>query len=209
MNIGIIGAGNIGATAAHLLVQAGHRVAVANSRGPDSLRDLVTQLGEHAAAVTVEEAARFGEVVLVAIPLGQFASLPAAALAGKIVIDANNYYPNRDGHFPELDSGALTSSEMLARHLAGARIVKAFNTIWYEHLRTQGSLSLALEDRRALFMAGDDAQAKAVVAGLIEGIGFAAFDTGTLREGGLRQQPDAPLYNRPLTLREAQEMKPG
>lgn len=206
MNIGIIGAGNIGATAARLFIQAGHAVALANSRGPESLRDLVSQLGDHARAASVEEAARFGEIVLVAIPLGKFSSLPAEAFAGKIVIDANNYYPNRDGHIPALDSGTATSSELLQQHLTGARVVKAFNTIWYEHLRTQGDVKLALEDRRALFIAGDDAQAKANVAALIESIGFAALDTGTLREGGERQQPDTALYNRPLTMKQARAL---
>ena len=123
--------------------------------------------------------------------------------ARKIVIDSNNYYPDRDGNYPELDNGETTSSEMLANHLGGARIVKAFNTIWFEHLRTQGNTDLALENRRAIFIAGDDTEAKSVVAKLVEEIGFAAVDTGFLSEGGRSQQPGTPIYNQELTARAA------
>src|SRR5262245_23953486 len=103
MKIGIIGAGNIGATVAGLFVKAGHDVAISNSRGPETLKGLVVELGNKAKAVTVEEAAKFGDVVLISIPFGKYKSLPADIFNGKIVIDSNNYYPNRDGNFPELD----------------------------------------------------------------------------------------------------------
>jgi 8-hydroxy-5-deazaflavin:NADPH oxidoreductase len=208
MNIGIIGAGKIGATAAQLFIQAGHRVALSNSRGPESLQALLQQLGDQAQAMTIDDAARFGEVVLVAIPLGQFKSLPAAALTGKLVIDANNYYPGRDGRIPELEQGNLTSSELLQQHLQQSRLVKGFNTIWYEHLKTQGNTALPHADRRAIFIAGDDTAAKAVVADLIAQIGFAAVDTGSLRESA-RQQPDAPIYNQVLTAAQAAAMGYG
>lgn len=208
MNIGIIGAGKIGATAAQLFIQAGHRVALSNSRGPESLHALIEQLGAQAQAMTIDDAATFGDVVLIAIPLGQFKSLPAAALAGKIVIDANNYYPGRDGRIPELEQGNLTSSELLQQHLQQSRVVKGFNTIWYEHLRTQGNTTLPRADRRAIFIAGDDAAAKATVTNLIEQIGFAAVDTGSLRESA-RQQPDAPIYNQVLTAAQAAAMGYG
>ncbi len=208
MNIGIIGAGKIGATAAQLFVQAGHRVALSNSRGPESLQALLQQLGDQAQAMTIDDAARFGEVVLVAIPLGQFKSLPVAALAGKVVIDANNYYPGRDGAIAELDRGEITSSELLQQHLTESRVVKGFNTIWYEHLRTQGNIALPRADRRAIFMAGDDAAAKSMVANLVAQIGFAAVDTGSLRESA-RQQPDAPIYNQVLTATQAAAMGYG
>jgi predicted dinucleotide-binding enzyme len=138
MKIGIIGAGHIGGTAARLFVDAGHQVAIGNSRGPDTLQDLITDLGENARAATPAEAAQFGEVVLVAIPLKDYTSLPADELRGKIVIDAMNYYPGRDGQFAQLDSGESTSSELVAAQLPGARVVKAFNTIWFEHLKAQG-----------------------------------------------------------------------
>jgi predicted dinucleotide-binding enzyme len=206
MKIGVIGAGNIGATAAELFIKAGHQVAISNSRGPESLRDLVGKLGAGARAVTVEEAAEFGEVILVSIPLGKYKSLPPAPLYGKIVIDSNNYYPERDGVIAELDSGETTSSELLEAHLRGARVVKGFNTIWFEHLKTQGDVRKPLEDRRAIFIAGDDSEAKEVVAKLIEEIGFAAVDMGFLGEGGARQQPGAPVYNRDVTAGEAKEL---
>ena len=124
MKIGIIGAGHIGGTTARLFIDAGHEVAISNSRGPETLRDLIANLGPRARATTPEEAARFGELVLVAIPLKDYTSLPAADLRGKVVVDAMNYYPNRDGHFTQLDAGNTTSSELLAAHLPGARVVK-------------------------------------------------------------------------------------
>ena len=204
MKIGIIGAGKIGATVSALFVKAGHDVAISNSRGPETLRDLVSALGNKAKAVTVEEAARFGDVVLISIPFGKYKSLPADAFNGKIVIDSNNYYPSRDGNFPELDQGKTTSSELQVSHLHGARLVKAFNTIWFEHLKSQGNTNLPVEDRRAIFFAGDDADANHVVSKLIEEIGFAPVDTGSLHEGGKIQQPGSPIYNKELTAQQAQ-----
>ncbi|HEX8734818.1 MAG TPA: NAD(P)-binding domain-containing protein [Pyrinomonadaceae bacterium] len=204
MKIGIIGAGHIGANAAKLFAEAGHEIAIANSRGAETLQDLVSELGERAQAVNVEEAAKFGEVVFVSIPFGKYKELPADAFEGKIVIDSNNYYPDRDGNFAELDGNETSSSVMLAEHLRGARVVKGFNTIWFEHLKTQGDKSLPVEERRAIFIAGDDAEAKATVAKLIEDIGFAAVDTGDLADGGMAQQPGTAIYNRNLTAGEAQ-----
>jgi 8-hydroxy-5-deazaflavin:NADPH oxidoreductase len=203
MKIGIIGAGNIGGNAARLFVDAGHEVAISNSRGPETLRDLVAELGSRAKAVRVEDAANFGEVVLISIPFGRYKQLPASAFNGKIVIDSNNYYPQRDGNFVELEQGKTTSSELLAEYLRGARIVKGFNTIWVEHLKSQGNTSLPAGERRAIFIAGDDPEAKKVVARLIDDIGFAAVDTGSLREGGKKQQPGTEIYNKTLTAREA------
>ena len=178
MNIGIIGSGSIGATAARLFLAAGYHVALSNSRGPQTLQDIVAKLGAGAQAMTVDDAAAFGEIVLVAIPFGEYKTLPAHALTGKIVVDANNYYPQRDGAFPELDSDQTTSSEMLAAHLPGARIVKAFNTIYFEHLAQQGNTALPTEARRAIFLAGDDAEAKRIISDLIAAIGFGPVDTG-------------------------------
>src|SRR5262249_47452931 len=108
MKIGVIGAGNIGATAAKLFIKAEHEVAISNSRGPETLRDVVAELGERARALTVEEAAKFGEVVLISIPFVKYKSLPPAPFYGKVVIDSNNYYPSRDGSFADLDSGKTT-----------------------------------------------------------------------------------------------------
>lgn len=206
MKIGIIGSGNIGAAAARLFASAGHEVAVSNSRGGAGLESLISELGGGARATGIEEAARFGEVVLVAVPFGKYETLPAEAFEGKVVIDANNYYPQRDGNFAQLDADRNTSSELVASHLKGARLVKAFNTIWFEHLARQGNVNLPLEERRAIFIAGDDEEAKQTVAQLVEEIGFAAVDTGPLGEGGRRQQVGTAVYNKELNAREAAEV---
>jgi predicted dinucleotide-binding enzyme len=203
MKIGVIGAGNIGSNAARLFVKAGHQVVISNSRGPQTLQDLVEELGDNATAGTVEQARDFGEVVFISIPLGKYEDLPVNGWEGKIVIDSNNYYPERDGQIPAIDGGETTSSELLLRHLPDARIVKGFNTIWFEHLKSQGNTDLPLEERRAIFIAGDDSDAKATVAKLIEEIGFAAVDTGFLADGGRSQQPGTPIYNKELTATEA------
>jgi predicted dinucleotide-binding enzyme len=208
MKIGIIGAGHIGANAAKLFAKAGHEVAISNSRGPETLKDLVAELGENVRAVTREEAAEFGGVVFVSIPFGKYKDLPAGALTGKLVIDSNNYYPDRDGNYPELDDGKTTSSELLAGHLKGARVVKAFNTIWFEHLKSQGNTDLAPEDRRVIFIAGDDERAKETVAKLIDDIGFAAVDTGSLADGKW-QQPGTAVYNKALKPEEAEYILTG
>jgi predicted dinucleotide-binding enzyme len=184
VNIGIIGSGNIGAAAARLLTAAGHSVAMSNSRGPETLQSLVADLRALAHAATVEDAAKFGELVLIAIPFISYKTLPSEAFVGKIVIDAENYYPQRDGNFPELDADGTTSSELLAVHLPKARVIKAFNTIRSQELATETNTLLPLDQRRAIFVAGDDAEAKRLVMSLIEQIGFGAVDSGTLAAGG-------------------------
>jgi 8-hydroxy-5-deazaflavin:NADPH oxidoreductase len=199
MKIAIIGSGKIGSTAARLFIGAGHEVAIANRRGPQSLEPLRLELGAALQPASIEDAIRFGDVALVAVPLHAIDALPAASFAGKIVVDANNYYPNRDGHIPELDRDETTSSELLARHLPGARVVKAFNTMYYATLGEAGDPSKPEDDRLALFVAGDDQQAKQVAIDLIEQLGFAAMDTGSLADGGRRQQPGSPIYNTNLT----------
>ena len=201
MRIGIIGAGHIGGTLARLFTRAGHEVAISNSRGPETLKDLVAELGPKARAVTSREAAAFGDVVVVSIPFGRYRELPADAFAGKIVIDTNNYYPQRDGHFEDLDTNRTTSSEMLQTHLRRARVVKAFNSIRWEHLRDLGRPRGA-SDRIALPISGDDTEAKRVVAQLIDQIGFDAVDAGTLAEGGRRHQPGTSLYLADATSKE-------
>ena len=203
MKIGIIGAGDIGATAARLFARAGHEVAISNSRGGEGLEALVAELGGNARATIIEEVAAFGEVVLIAIPFGKFKTLPADGFKEKVVIDANNYYPERDGRIAELDSDETTSSELMSEHLKEARLVKGFNTIYFKHLATLGNSSLPLEERRAIFIAGDDSGAKEIVARLIEEIGFAAVDTGFLKEGGRSQQPGTAVYNKDVTAKAA------
>jgi predicted dinucleotide-binding enzyme len=201
MKIGILGAGNIGATAARLFVAAGHDVAVSNSRGPETLRELIRDLGPQAHAMTVRDAARFGDVVLLAVPWRTPEALPEPeVLRGKIVIDAMNPYRSDGGFY---DLGSSTSSEEVLKRLPGSRLVKAFNTIYYVHLASRGRTDLPLEERHTIYVAGDDAEAKTLVARLIEEIGFAAIDTGSLREGGRLQQPDSPIYNKTYNAREA------
>ncbi len=203
MKIGILGAGNIGATAARLFIEAGHEVAVSNSRGPESLKDLVRDLGPKAHAMTIEDASRFGEVVLLAVPWRSPEALPQSdLLRGKIVIDAMNPY-RPDGGFYDL--GGSTSSEEVLKRMPGARLVKAFNTIYYVHLAERGRKDLPHDERHAIYVAGDDAEAKKIVIGLINDIGFAPVDTGSLREGGRIQEPDSPIYNRTYNGREARE----
>jgi 8-hydroxy-5-deazaflavin:NADPH oxidoreductase len=203
MKIGILGSGNIGAAAARLFVAAGHEVALSNSRGPESLRALVDELGPRAQAMTIEDAARFGNVVLLAVPWRTPEALPKPeVLHGRIVIDAMNPY-RADGGFYDL--GGSTSSEEVLKRIPGVRLVKAFNTIYYVHLASRGRADLPLDQRHTIYVAGDDAEAKKVVARLIEEIGFAAVDTGSLREGGRLQEPDSPIYNQTYNRREALE----
>ena len=198
MKIGLVGAGHIGGTLATLFTRAGHEVALANSRGPETLADAVAALGPAAHAATAADAAAFGELVVVAVPLKAYRSLPPEPFAGRIVVDADNYYPQRDGQIPELDSKSATSTELLARHLSGARVLKAFNTIHYAHLRDRGRVDAPAADRYAIPIAGDDAQAKAVLTGLVDEIGFSAVDTGSLAESW-RQEPGTPVYGAEAT----------
>ncbi|HXW06182.1 MAG TPA: NAD(P)-binding domain-containing protein [Vicinamibacterales bacterium] len=207
MKIGIIGAGMIGSTAARLFVSAGHEIAIANSRGPASLAGLVAELGPAARALDVAGAARWADVLLLAVPWRKPEALPPSdSVAGKIVIDAMNPY-GPDGSIADLGSGS--SSEETRRRLPAARLVKAFNTIWYRHLAERGRPDAPVDDRHAIFVAGDDEDAKRIVMGLIEGIGFGPVDTGSLADGGRRQQPDTALYNKILTVREARALLAG
>jgi len=149
----------------------------------------------------VDEACTFGEVVLLAVPWHREDALPSPErLRGKIVIDAMNPYDLAGGFF---DLHGSTSSEIVLKRIPGARLVKAFNTIYYEHLSTRGRKELPVQERHAIYLAGDDAQAKEVVAHLIEEIGFAPVDTGSLHEGGQLQQPDSIIYNQTFSAREA------
>jgi predicted dinucleotide-binding enzyme len=195
MRIGIIGAGKIGGTLAKRFADAGHEVAVSNSRGPDTLAGLVETLGPRAQAMTAAEAERFGDVVVVSVPFGRYRDVPGDAVAGKVVIDTNNYYPQRDGHIAELDDGTTTSSELLQAHLPDSHVVKVFNNIYVGHLadlpRPAGS-----PERSALAIAGDDVAAKQAVARFLDSIGYDAYDVGPLAEGW-RFQPGTPAYGQP------------
>jgi 8-hydroxy-5-deazaflavin:NADPH oxidoreductase len=193
MQIGIIGSGHIGGTLAGRFIEAGHVVGLSNAHGPDSLSIQVAQLGDRACPMAVAEAEAFGELIVVAIPFGAYRDIPAEPLRGKIVVDATNYYPQRDGHIAELDDDSTTSSELLQRHLAGARLVKAFNTMRWDHLKVDGR-EAGDPARLAIGLAGDDDLAKRVVADLMNAIGFDPVDAGRLGAGGRRLQPGSPVY---------------
>jgi predicted dinucleotide-binding enzyme len=200
MRIGIIGSGHMGRTLAAHFVRAGHEVVLSNSRDPVTLEGLVGELGDRASAATPAEAARTGEVVVVAIPFGRFRELPATELQGKTVVDSGNYYPQRDGHFEELDDEEATSSELLQRFL-GARIVKAFNAMYSEHLRDLAKPP-GDPERIGIPISGDDEESKRVVAGLVDDIGFDAVDAGPLANGGRKHQPGARAYAADLPTEE-------
>ena len=193
--IGFVGSGNNGGTVARLAVAAGNDVVVSNSRGPETLQDLVAELGPRARAATAAEAAAAGDIVVVSVPFKAYAAVPVEPLSGKVVIDTNNYYPQRDGTFAELDDASVTSSELLQRHLAGSKVVKAFNNIYSGHL---GSLARPAGDehRSALPIAGDDAAAKGTATQFLDAIGYDAVDVGTLADSW-RFQPDTPAYGPP------------
>ncbi|HZZ85080.1 MAG TPA: NADPH-dependent F420 reductase [Anaeromyxobacteraceae bacterium] len=190
--IGLIGAGHIGSQLARLSVANGYDVVLSNSRGPETLAELVKELGPRARAAAPEEAARAGDLVVVTVPLKAYRSVPVEPLAGKVVVDTNNYYPQRDGHLRELDEETTTTSELLQAHLPRSKVVKAFNHIYAADLTTHGQPP-GTPSRRALVIAGDDAGAKATVAGLIDHFGFDVVDAGPLREGW-RIQRDTPGY---------------
>jgi len=190
--LGLIGAGHIGSQLARLAVAHGYDVIVSNSRGPETLRPLVDELGPHARAGTPAQAAEAGDFVVVTIPLKNIGDVPVAPLAGKIVIDTNNYYPQRDGHIRELDDERTTTSELLQRHLPSSKVVKAFNHIYAAALTTDGQPA-GTPNRRALAIAGNDATAKAAVAALIDQFGFDVVDMGPLSESW-RIQRDTPGY---------------
>lgn len=179
--IGIIGAGHIGQAVAEAVIAKGHDVVIANSRGPETLGAVIDQLGEQATAGTIEDAAGAGEILLLAIPLGRESGLDPALFAGKLVIDADNYYPQRDGEIAEVADGSTTSAARLQALLPDARIVKAFNHIYARQIVTDASAS-GTPGRRALAIYGDDEAARATVSALLDEIGFDAVDGGPLAE---------------------------
>jgi predicted dinucleotide-binding enzyme len=190
--VGLIGSGNIGGTVARLAIGAGYSVVLSNSRGPETLADLVAELGPNAHAATPAQAAAAGDLVVVSVPLRAYRAVPAEPVAGKTVIDTNNYYPQRDGDIPELDDASITSSELLQRHLPAAHVVKVFNNIYFETLAALPRPADAA-DRSALPIAGDDAGAKVEVTAFLDAIGYDTVDAGPLSEGW-RWQPNTPAY---------------
>lgn len=198
MNIGIIGAGHIGSALAVRLTSLGHSVKIANSRGPETLKDVAQKTG--ATPVTAREAAQHGEIIVVTIPLKNIPDLPKDLFEGVAadvpVIDTSNYYPMlRDGHMPELEHGDLTESEWVQQHL-GRPVVKVFNNIYADHLQNKG-VAAGTPGRISLPVAGDDAAAKQKVMALVDELGFDAVDDGSLHESW-RQQPGTPSYGADL-----------
>ncbi|PPF63425.1 NADP oxidoreductase [Clavibacter michiganensis] len=202
--IGLIGAGHIGSQLARLSVASGYDVVISNSRGPETLSDLVEELGPKARAATAEEAAAAGDLVIVTIPLKAYESVPVEPLAGKIVIDTNNYYPERDGNIDELDSKSTTSAALLQRHLPASRVVKAFNHIEAAKLTSEAQAS-GTENRRALVISSDFGDAKTIVTSLIDGFGFDVVDDGSLANSW-RVEPGTPAYGPRGTVSEITEM---
>nr|WP_257020224.1 NAD(P)-binding domain-containing protein [Demequina lutea] len=198
--IAMIGAGRIGTNVAQAAVNAGYDVVLANSRGPESLADVVAQLGPKARAATAHEAAEAGDLVLIAVPLHAREAVPVEPLKGKVVIDANNYYPQRDGRIEALDTNASTTSELLQGHLPESHVVKAFNNIYANEIPTDG-LPTGTENRRALPIAGNDGVAKSAVAQFLDSLGYDAVDLGPLTESW-RVERDTPAYVKRTTADE-------
>ena len=198
--IGLIGAGHIGSQIARLAVANNYNVVISNSRGPETLSALVAELGPRARAATAVDAAKAGDIVVVTVPLKNYRSVPVEPLKGKIVIDTNNYYPQRDGHIPELDNESTTTAELLQAHLPTSKVVKAFNHIYAAELTAHGQPA-GTANRRALVIAGDDREAKATVTRLLDQFGFDTVDAGPLKEGW-RIQRDTPGYGPRRTAEE-------
>lgn len=199
MNIGIIGAGQIGSSLTRRLTAAGHTVFIANSRGPDSLADLANETG--AKAVTAREAAQSGEIVIVTIPQNRIPDLPGDIFKGVdpgvVVVDTGNYYPRqRDGKIGAIEEG-LTESQWVETHL-GRPVLKAFNNINWKNLLNDAKPA-GSPGRIALPVAGDDANAKAKLIGIIDDIGFDAVDAGNLAQSW-RQQPGTQVYGTNLDI---------
>jgi len=189
---GIIGAGHIGSQVARTAIANGYDVVISNSRGPETLGELVSELGPKARAATSTEAAAAGDFVMVTVPLKNYREVPVAELDGKIVIDTNNYYWERDGRIPELENGTATVSGMLQAHLPGSRVVKGFNHIKSADITTDGTPA-GTPDRRALAVSSDFDDARELVVRLYDEIGFDAVDVGPLAESW-RVERDQPAY---------------
>ncbi len=190
--IGIIGAGHIGGQVARKAVELGYDVVISNSRGPETLADLVAELGPRARAATPAEAAAAGDFAVVAVPLKSITAVPVEPLAGKIVLDTNNYYWERDGHFPALDAGEATTSGLLQEHLPTSKVAKAFNHILFSQITTDGTPA-GTPNRRALATASDFPEAVELVTGLYDEFGFDTVNIGPLSESW-RVERDRPAY---------------
>jgi predicted dinucleotide-binding enzyme len=190
--IGIIGAGHIGSQVARAAIASGYDVVISNSRGPETLADLVAELGPKARAATATEAAEAGDFAVVTVPLKAYRDVPVAPLAGKIVIDTNNYYFERDGRIESLDKGEATVSGLLQEHLPTSRVVKGFNHIKSVDITTDGNPA-GTPNRRALATASDSADAIALITRFYDELGFDTVSAGPLSESW-RSERDRPAY---------------
>ncbi|MDF2045314.1 NAD(P)-binding domain-containing protein [Microbacterium sp. Kw_RZR3] len=190
--VGIIGAGHIGSALAKGFVNNGYDVVIANSRGPETLADLVASIGDRARAATAQDAAEAGDFVVVTVPLKAIGEIPAAPLAGKIVLDTNNYYFERDGHIAALDEKKTTTSQMLQEHLPESVVVKAFNHIMAADILTDGSPA-GTDNRRALATASDSDEGVALITRVYDEFGFDTVNIGSLSESW-RVERDQPAY---------------
>jgi predicted dinucleotide-binding enzyme len=205
--IGFIGSGHIGSNIARAAIANGDDVVMSNSRGPETLSDLIAELGDHARAATSVEAASAGDFVVVTIPLKAISDVPVDELAGKVVIDTNNYYPQRDGQIAELDAQQKTSSQLLQEHLPTSHVVKAFNHIQALQIISTANPS-GTPGRRALTVASDDDESRKLVADFIDGIGFDTVDLGPLGETW-RIEPGTAGYGADLTAAELEAATAG
>ena len=190
--IGIIGAGHIGSQIARGAVKLGYDVVISNSRGPETLSDLVAELGPRARAATPADAAAAGDFAVVTVPLKNYTQVPVSELAGKIVIDTNNYYFERDGRIAELDDGTATVSGLLQAHLPESRVVKGFNHILAADITADGTPA-GTPNRRALATASGFPDAIELVTGLFDEFGFDTVSSGDL-DTGWRFERDQPAY---------------
>jgi predicted dinucleotide-binding enzyme len=190
--IGIIGAGHIGGQVARKAVELGYDVVISNSRGPETLGDLIAELGPKARAATPAEAAAAGDFAVVSVPLKSIRDVPVEPLAGKIVLDTNNYYWERDGHVPALDAGEDTTSGLLQKHLPQSKVAKAFNHIRFSGITTDGTPA-GTPNRRALATASDFPEAAELVTRLYDEFGFDTVSMGPLSESW-RSERDRPAY---------------
>ncbi|MGK6325115.1 NADPH-dependent F420 reductase [Sphingomonas sp. DT-51] len=190
--IGIIGAGEVGSHIARAAIASGYSVVIANSRGPETLTDLIERLGPAARAATAAEAAAAGDFVIVAVPLKPVNDMPDQALAGKVVIDTNNYMPWRDGDYPIVDSGEKTEHELRQEQLPASMVVKAFTHIQAPRILTWGRAP-GSPDRLALSASSDFPEAIAVVARLYDQFGFDIVDNSPLSESW-RTRPGQPAW---------------
>ncbi|MGP6173294.1 NADPH-dependent F420 reductase [Corynebacterium sp. A21] len=192
--LGIIGSGNIGSAIARLAVNADMDIVLANSRGPETLQDLIAELGPRATAGTVEQVLRDSDAIVLSIPLPAVKEIPAEQLSGKVILDTSNYYPSRDGRIAELDSETMTTSELVLEWLDGPRLVKAFSNILAHHI-PQLARPAGVPERTALPIASNDEAAKREATAIIDRLGFDSVDAGTLADTW-KFEPEAAGYTR-------------